>query len=130
MHSIRSSPGGQFLQDYHWSGGFYSPEFTSYDRFEPPNFCPKHVYGPKMNTVFPSDEYGSLEIHPQPIENTYLFPKTEYFDKNQNNLIVVILLCILFVYFLEKLFGTFFTNHYVITGIILFFIVVLMYGYS
>jgi hypothetical protein len=38
-----SSPGGIALQDYHWSGGFYSPNFLSYDKWG--QSLPEDLYG-------------------------------------------------------------------------------------
>lgn len=38
-----SSPGGIALQDYHWSGGFYSPNFLYYDKWG--QSLPRDLYG-------------------------------------------------------------------------------------
>lgn len=40
---MRYSPGGTVAQDYHWSGGMYSPQFMSYDKWGDSN--PSQVYG-------------------------------------------------------------------------------------
>jgi hypothetical protein len=62
-----SSPGGIALQDYHWSGGFYSPQFLSYDKWGQSE--PHELYGFNSNIseMIPEHTYTN-QVQQYPIE--------------------------------------------------------------
>jgi hypothetical protein len=73
-----SSPGGIALQDYHWSGGFYSPKFLSYDKWG--QSLPHDLYGFNSTVsemVPPSTYNNNLQQFPISIRN-YELLKTAY----------------------------------------------------
>jgi hypothetical protein len=77
-----SSPGGIALQDYHWSGGFYSPNFLSYDKWG--QSLPHDLYGfnGTVSEMIPKRNYeNKLQQFPIPIRNYELldtmFPPIE-----------------------------------------------------
>lgn len=69
---VRASPGGMALEDYHWSGGFYSPQFVSYDKWG--QSLPEDLYGFKasVSEMIPSRVYGLMsptsQINQYPIQ--------------------------------------------------------------
>lgn len=64
-----SSPGGIRLQDYHWSGGMYSPEFITYDKWG--HSEPRNVYGFDNNKpMLPPQSYANkIDNHPVLLTN-------------------------------------------------------------
>lgn len=65
-----SSPGGIALQDYHWSGGFYSPNFLSYDKWG--QSLPRDLYGfnSTESEMIPQKTYSEkIQQFPIPIRN-------------------------------------------------------------
>lgn len=65
-----SSPGGRSLQEYHWSGGFYSPKFLSYDKWG--QSLPNDLYGfnSTNSEMIPKNTYyNKIQQYPIPVKN-------------------------------------------------------------
>jgi len=125
---IRSSPGGQVLQDYHWSGGLYSNQFNAYDKWGRPD---THLYGTPSNYTQPIQNWTPLQqigqvdnitnyellstpAHTEAPISSYPFDTTklgahgfkEMFTLNNNqNIILSVFLMLIFIYLLDKTLG-------------------------
>jgi len=124
---MQSSPGGMALQDYHWSGGFYSPQFVSYDKWG--QSLPSDLYGFNAtdSEMIPSRIYQNhIQQFPIPVKNYELLettpltnipeafpifsqkrpPLTEYFSNTSRYQgVIAIILLILMIYLFDKTFG-------------------------
>jgi hypothetical protein len=124
MIQPRSSPGGIALQDYHWSGGIYSPQFVSYDNWGQSLPQDLHGFNTSDSEMIPSRSYqNQIQQFPIPARNYELLETTpitshesfptfelskrqENFDKNwRYQGIVMLVLLILMIYFFDKTFG-------------------------
>lgn len=119
---IRSSPGGQVLQDYHWSGGMYSHAFESTDKFQPQinRSDLYNIYGHDFNDKslgfektynnqqqnFPIEMKPTIKKYAAPIGKNYEKFVIESSQKNIAGYIsMVIVLTFVFLYLFDKTFG-------------------------
>ena len=111
-----SSPGGTPLEETHWSGGMYSPQFERIDKYAQPNNTPP-PYGPEkidLNDYEYEESEQNFPIYTKNYGPTIDLAKKmssikEYFNQDECSILRLFLIFLLFYLFVIS-FGDFLKN--------------------